>query len=576
MTAQIGADGLDFFGDPRPELLADVARVQPEPGGEWVNLQGRLGFRSTQRLRLSDLAGGVAVVTWPAELAPQARHLYGRGLGSALVAGAIERGWTVEPRPHLAYHTAPPGRRLYMRPSIAALDYAARWEDEDALRRVGNHTRDDVEDELWPWLKQMGFADDGDDAALRRFLDEFLRRRPAHMRPGLRFRRVWTSAEAAELGSALAETIRSEFDAMFAIAHEPMLSSAPKIPAEHLPSAGQAEASGPRSVVASEVSGMVFTGDRHQANGGLFNFGPSDDPANDSTYDGAGDADLLFRVYIPKTQLYAEQRREMLRLFRVWLTTVRGQDVRQQDFSTRDGDSVAFYVEPGQLRPALGEEYREFVTFVEYSAQSPASAIDRLTEIGIDESTGTELVTDYAKKYHRMELDLRHARQSRILSLKQTLEGKLLDKGVNHQGIAAIQSEQIRSLLDQVVPSATAVPSLPAIAAPNLPHPSAQVNVTFNAEQIIYTAIDNIQGTANFGPEAKQLLALISRHAGAQAGPLSTALHELEDPGIPAKERSTAKKNLTSFLAELTKRLPDVGADLLEAYLKRKLGLPGS
>jgi hypothetical protein len=226
MTAQIGADGLDFSGDPRPELLTDVTRVQPGPGGEWVNLEDRLGFRSTQRLRISDFDGGVSVATWPAELAPQARYLYGRGLGSALVAAALERGWTVEPSPHLAYHTAAPGRRLYMRPSLAPLDYVARWEDQEALRRVGSHARADVERELWPWLKQMGFADDGDDSVLLRFLGEFLGRRPAHMRPGLRFRRVWTFAEAEGLGSALAEAIRSEFDAVFAVAHEPALGSA--------------------------------------------------------------------------------------------------------------------------------------------------------------------------------------------------------------------------------------------------------------------------------------------------------------------------------------------------------------
>ena len=202
-----------------------MARVQPEPGGDWVHL-GRLGFRSTQRVRIGDIPGGVAVATWPAELKPQAFYLYGGGLGSALLAAATERGWTVEPSPHLAYHTAPGARRLYMRPSIAPLDYAACWEDEDALRRVGNHTREDVERELWPWLKQKGFADDGDDIELRRFLDESLRRRPAHMRPGLRLRRVWTSAEGTELGSALAQTIRSEFDAVFATAHEPTLSSA--------------------------------------------------------------------------------------------------------------------------------------------------------------------------------------------------------------------------------------------------------------------------------------------------------------------------------------------------------------
>jgi hypothetical protein len=224
MTAQIGADGLNLFGDPCPELLTDVARVQPQPGREWVNLEKRLGFHSTQRLRISDLAGSVVVATWPAELARQARYLYSAGLGSALVAAAIERGWTVIPSPHIAYHSASPARRLYMLPSVAPLDYAASWEDEDGFRRIGgNYTREHVEYELWPWLKHRGFADDGDDIVLARYLDEYLRL-AAHMRPGLRFRRVWSSAEVAELGSALAETIRTDFDAVFAVADEPALS----------------------------------------------------------------------------------------------------------------------------------------------------------------------------------------------------------------------------------------------------------------------------------------------------------------------------------------------------------------
>ena len=80
------------------------------------------------------------------------------------------------------------------------------------------------EHELWPWLKHRGFADDGDDSVLRRFLDEYLRL-PAQMRPGLRLRRVWTPAEVVQLGSALAETIRGEFDAVFAVADEPTLTS---------------------------------------------------------------------------------------------------------------------------------------------------------------------------------------------------------------------------------------------------------------------------------------------------------------------------------------------------------------
>jgi len=167
------------------------------------------------------------VATWPAELAPQAQYLYGRRLGSPLVAAAKERGWTVEPSPHLAYWRSSPGRRFYMRPSIAALDYVRRWEDEDALGRPVRYAQENVEPELWHWLKRSGFADDADDAELRRFLDEFVpARRGVDMRPGLRFRRVWTFAEAAELGSDLAKAIQGEFDAVFAVAHEPLLSSA--------------------------------------------------------------------------------------------------------------------------------------------------------------------------------------------------------------------------------------------------------------------------------------------------------------------------------------------------------------
>jgi hypothetical protein len=224
MTAQIGYDGLDLRGDPRPDLLIEVAGVKPEePKRDWVHL-GRLGFRSTQRLWIGSVPGGVAVMTWPTELKPQACYLYGSGLGSALVDAATKSGWEVEPSPHIAFRTASAARRLYMSPSIEAPDYVACWEDEDALSHIGgNYSLEAVEHELWPWLKQMGFADDGDDAVLLHFLDEFLGNWPANMRPGLRFHRVWTSAEVAELGSALADTIRSEFNAVFAVAHEPPL-----------------------------------------------------------------------------------------------------------------------------------------------------------------------------------------------------------------------------------------------------------------------------------------------------------------------------------------------------------------
>jgi hypothetical protein len=111
MTAQIGEDGLDLLGDPLPKLLTDVAGVQPQPGRDWVHLKDKLGFRSTQRLVIREGADGVVVATWPTELAEQARYLYGGGLGSALVAAAIERGWTVIPSPHIPRPSTMPAIR---------------------------------------------------------------------------------------------------------------------------------------------------------------------------------------------------------------------------------------------------------------------------------------------------------------------------------------------------------------------------------------------------------------------------------------------------------------------------------
>jgi hypothetical protein len=63
MAARIGAAGHDLLGDPVLELLADVARVEPERGHDWVRLEKRLRFRSTQRLRIGELADSVVVAT---------------------------------------------------------------------------------------------------------------------------------------------------------------------------------------------------------------------------------------------------------------------------------------------------------------------------------------------------------------------------------------------------------------------------------------------------------------------------------------------------------------------------------
>jgi hypothetical protein len=101
-------------------------------------------------------------------------------LAAVMIARGLERGWMVEPSPQLAFWHSPAEQRLYMRPAIDGARYASRWEGAD-LRRVGRHSREDVERTLWPWLKLRGYAADGDDPVLCEFLEPFSH--PVDQRP---------------------------------------------------------------------------------------------------------------------------------------------------------------------------------------------------------------------------------------------------------------------------------------------------------------------------------------------------------------------------------------------------------
>jgi hypothetical protein len=223
MRATIGADDLEQFQDPQPSLLAEISGIQPEPAGVHVLLDEH-GVTSTQRLAISGFGGGLVAALWPGELKVQAEYLYGQKLGTKIVSAALERGWSADGSPHLAFRNSAPAQRLYMKPKVGAAEYARRWEDGD-LREVGAHSRGEVARKLWPWLKQRGYAADTDDATLRQFFDEQLGKRPAFLRPGLRLRRHWDQAAVDRAGGfrGLVEMIRRDVNGILAAANEPSL-----------------------------------------------------------------------------------------------------------------------------------------------------------------------------------------------------------------------------------------------------------------------------------------------------------------------------------------------------------------
>jgi len=225
MTARIGADDIDQFATPRQILLREVSGITPEEPAGHV-LLGPLGDKSTQRLALADIGGTLIVGLWPAELKSQAEHLYGSGLATPMIAAARKRGWTVEASPHIGFYNSGPAQRLYMQADIDAAEYARRWEEND-LAYVRQYAHEEVRTTLWPWLKDRGYASDQDDGTLDAFMSRTLRKRPAHLRPGLRMKRRWDREDVRGLDRhTIASAIRTNVNAILEAAGEPLLPTA--------------------------------------------------------------------------------------------------------------------------------------------------------------------------------------------------------------------------------------------------------------------------------------------------------------------------------------------------------------
>lgn len=222
MVARFG-EGPDLFATPRAELLREVSGIKPEPAGKHVRLDIYARVRSTQRLALADRDDGVVAGLWPAELVPQARYLYAEGRASALIAAARALGWSVDARPHLAFHTSSPSQRLYLDPKVDVDEYARRWESADG-GWIRQYPAQEVRHLLWPWLKERGYASAVDDELLEDFL-AMLGRRGAHLRSGLRLLRLWNADAVRACGGPreLALAIRQAVNGVLEAASEPPL-----------------------------------------------------------------------------------------------------------------------------------------------------------------------------------------------------------------------------------------------------------------------------------------------------------------------------------------------------------------
>jgi hypothetical protein len=193
-----GLADLHLLETPDDVLLREVTGVELEPSGHAL-LDGGPGVRSTQRLALGNVGGGIVVFTWPGELQPQAKYLYTGDRAQRLLAAAAADDWEVDVRPHLAFWLSTPEERAYLNPTLDPEEYVARWSGPDR-GHIRQHEAAAVETELWRWLLERGHASRQDEVMLGPYVKRLTtRKRAAHLRPGLRLLRRWSAEDVQHL-----------------------------------------------------------------------------------------------------------------------------------------------------------------------------------------------------------------------------------------------------------------------------------------------------------------------------------------------------------------------------------------
>jgi len=203
---------------------------------------------------------------------------------------------------------------------------------------------------------------------------------------------------------------------------------------------------------------------------------------------------------------------------------------------------------------------KEFSRFLRLCSTDPSAAADALASTGLGRSRSAEFVARFGREVRRLQVDLIHERERRILAIRHDLEEQLVASGVD---IGEVPCAQIDALIEHLVPGPSAAGSLTPV--------TLNINQQF-ISATESTVIQNLQGTVHFGPGARDLLELIDRFGGEQAPLLEAAVRELEDRNARPADRSAARQRLKKFLSQIAGAVHEISLDLVEKYLEAKIG----
>lgn len=285
------------------------------------------------------------------------------------------------------------------------------------------------------------------------------------------------------------------------------------------------------------------------------------------------DQGLLFRMYVPSGQMWAEESNRLLGLFRDYMHRIGHLEVTLKQRSTTRGTVYEFFHQASsQTSLNISDQFGAFSRLLDLCNRDAGTAAELLADSGLSPIEVTEILTRYAKEARRLTIDLKQERERRVLSIRHRLESELVDVG----GTA----DTISQLVEAIVPGLHGVGSMMDFQTrPMLQARAQQASVTVNVQPFIVNAVNSvvaqqILGEVHLTGEDRQILSLIEEHAPPQQkAALGTAVRELADESVPKEGRLVSKQRLKAFLYKLAAKVPDIAFGLLQSYLEKKLGI---
>lgn len=203
------------------------------------------------------------------------------------------------------------------------------------------------------------------------------------------------------------------------------------------------------------------------------------------------------------------------------------------------------------------------------------AAADLLKRKNLHTREVNSILERYSKEVRRLQLDIKHDAESKIVSIRHRLESELIEFAPTPK-----EWESISAAVNAVVPTFSNALPAPSrsFATLRVRNHNAPTQVTYNFRpQFVNTMngviAEEIHGSQHFAPEHHQLLELIRTHGCAQKSQLETAVYEVADKGVDQVDRLRAKQRIKAFLMVAGKKTGDMAFSILQKYIEGQIGV---